>query len=96
MLAHLTGTSMGTCDAEHLFTCLLTMCVLFGEMSVQVLCPFFNSVIYLLIVEFFFKKMFYLFLDRGEGREDERETSVCGCRLHTPFWGPGLQPRHVP
>ena len=24
-----------------------------------------------------------------------RETSI-GCLLHTPNWGPGLQPRHVP
>ena len=21
---------------------------------------------------------------------------MCGCVLHTPHWGPGLQPRHVP
>ena len=21
---------------------------------------------------------------------------MCGCLLHTPYWGPGLQPRHVP
>ena len=25
-----------------------------------------------------------------------RETSVCGCLLCTPYWGPGLQPRHEP
>ena len=29
-------------------------------------------------------------------RKRGRETSVCGCLLHTPCWGPGLQPRHVP
>ena len=47
--------------------------------------------------KFFFR--FYLFLKRGEGRE--RETSMCGCLLCTPYlctlyWGPGPQPRHVP
>ena len=21
---------------------------------------------------------------------------MCDCLLHTPYWGPGLQPRHVP
>ena len=31
-----------------------------------------------------------------EGREKERETSMCGCLSCTPFWGPGPQPRHVP
>ena len=24
------------------------------------------------------------------------ETSMCGCLLHAPYWGPGLKPRHVP
>ena len=45
-----------------------------------------------------------LLLERGEGREEDgeeekqqcaRETSI-GCLLHTPNWGPGLQPRYVP
>ena len=46
----------------------------------------------------FLKDFIYLFLERGEGREREggRETSMCGCFLHTPYWGPGQQPRHVP
>ena len=39
---------------------------------------------------------FYLFLDRGEGREKERETLMCGCLSSAPYWGPGLQPRNVP
>ena len=43
---------------------------------------------------FFFKKRVYLFLERG--REGERETSVCGCLSCSPYWGSGLQPRHVP
>ena len=33
----------------------------------------------------FFKDFIYLFLDRREGG---RETSVCGCLLHAPHWGP--------
>ena len=44
----------------------------------------------------FLKDFIYLFLERGEGRERERETSMCGCLLFTPCWGPGRQPRHVP
>ena len=47
---------------------------------------------------FFLKKILfiYLFLERGEGREKERETSMCGCFSHAPYWGPGPQPRDVP
>ena len=46
---------------------------------------------------FFFKDFIYLFLERGEGKKKERrETSVCGCLSSTPYWGPSLQPRHVP
>ena len=37
----------------------------------------------------------YLFLDRGEGREQGTETSTCGCLSHAPYWRPGPQPRHV-
>ena len=40
--------------------------------------------------------LIYLFLERGEGREKEMETSMCGCLLCAPHWEPGLQPRHVP
>ena len=38
----------------------------------------------------------YVFLDTGEGREKGRETSMCGCLLSAPYWGPGPQPRHAP
>ena len=38
----------------------------------------------------------YLVLERGEGREKGRETSMCGCLSCGPYWGPGLQPRRVP
>ena len=45
----------------------------------------------------FFFKDFILFIFRErEAREKEKETSMCGCLLHTPYQGPGLQPRHVP
>ena len=46
----------------------------------------------------FFKKRFYLFIFRKRGGEGKRgrETSMCGCLLHAPSWGPGRQPRHVP
>ena len=47
-------------------------------------------------LQVFFKDFIYLFLERGEGKEKERETSMCGCVSHAPYWGPGLQPRHGP
>ena len=37
-----------------------------------------------------YKKYFIYLFFRG------RETTMCGCPSHTPNWGPGLQPRHVP
>ena len=43
---------------------------------------------------FFFKILFVL--DRGEGREGGRETSMCDCLSHAPYWGPGLKHRYVP
>ena len=47
---------------------------------------FLRDFIYLFICLFI-----YLFiLDRGEGREKGRETSMCGCLSHAPYWGPGL------
>ena len=49
-----------------------------------------------LISPFFKKDFIYLPLERGEGREKEREISMCGCLSHGPHQGPGLQPRHVP
>ena len=40
---------------------------------------------------------FYLFnfRERGKGGRKRRETSMYGCLLRTPYWGPGLQTRHV-
>ena len=44
----------------------------------------------------FFKKDFiFLVLERGEGQEKGRETQMCGCLSHAPYWGPDLQSRHV-
>ena len=44
----------------------------------------------------FLKDFIYLFLERGEGGEKEREISMCGGLSCSPHWGPGLQPRRVP
>ena len=45
----------------------------------------------------FFKDFIYfLQIERKGGRKRGRETSMCGCLLHAPYWGPGLHPRHVP
>ena len=54
--------------------------------------------IYLLERHFIlFSKRFYLFLEREEGREEERERNINVSLLsHAPYWGPSRQPRHVP
>ena len=45
----------------------------------------------------FFKKTFiYLFLEREEGREKEREASDVWLLLFVSHCGPGPQPRRVP
>ena len=47
----------------------------------------------------FLKKRFYLFIfiERGEGRENERERNInVWLPVTCPLWGPSLQPRHVP
>ena len=48
------------------------------------------------IIIIFFKIL--LIFREGKGREKERERNVNVWLLltHTPHWGPGLQPRHVP
>ena len=49
-------------------------------------------IIIIFLTTYLFKIFIYLFLDRGEGWEKERERNIsCG-----PHWGPGPQPRHVP
>ena len=54
-------------DVEHFFMSIGNLYALFGEASIQVLCPFLFS---------FFKDFVYLFLDRGEVREIERERNI--------------------
>ena len=45
----------------------------------------------------FLKILFIYFETEGKGgRKQGRETSVCSCLSCAPYWGPGLQPRHVP
>ena len=44
----------------------------------------------------FFFKILCIFRERGREGERGRGTSMYSCLLHTPYWGPGLQPRHVP
>ena len=50
----------------------------------------------LLFIHLIFKKDFIYFIFGGEGRRRGRETSMCGCLLHAPYWGPGPQLRQVP
>ena len=51
---------------------------------------------------FIFLKILFIFSKRGRKGEREGEKHWCeretliSCLLHTPNWGPGLQPRHVP
>ena len=48
--------------------------------------------------KFQYLKILFIHFLRERGREGERgrETLVCGCLSHAPYWGPGPQPRHVP
>ena len=57
-----------------------------------------HSTFYLFLPVYSFKKRFYLFIFReGKGgRKRGREIAMCGCVLCAPYWGSGLQPRHVP
>ena len=47
-------------------------------------------------MHFFFLQTLFIF--RGERREKEKERNINVWLplVHTPNWGPGLQPRHVP
>ena len=47
-------------------------------------------------LEFFKKDYLFIFKEGKGGRKRGRETSMCGCLAHALYWGPGLQPRHVP
>ena len=55
-----------------------------------------NGVREVIVLFFLFKDFIYLFLEGKGGRNIGKETSMCGCLSHTPYWDPGLQPRHVP
>ena len=54
--------------------------------------------------QFYFLRDFYKFIVRKREKEGEREgekhwcvwETLIVCLWHTPNWGPGLQPRHVP
>ena len=65
---------------------------------VFILIRIYSLVLMVVFNHFFFKKiLFILFLDRGEGKEKERERNIdVWLPLMCPYWGPGLQPRHVP
>ena len=39
--------------------------------------------------------LIYFFREEKGRRKRVRETSMCGCLSHAPYWGPGLQPRPV-
>ena len=43
-----------------------------------------------------FLKILFIYLERGEGEEKERENINVWLPLMCPYWGPGPQPRHVP
>ena len=45
---------------------------------------------------FFLKKILLIFRAKGREGKREEETSMCGCLLYPPNWGPGPQPRHMP
>ena len=54
----------------------------------------FVPIFYILL---FFKDFVYLFFERGEGREEERERNInVWLPLVRPYQGPGPQSRHVP
>ena len=39
---------------------------------------------------------FYILFLLREGKGGRQRNIKCGCLSHVPYWGPGLQPRHVP
>ena len=58
LIVVLTGVSLVRNDVKHVFTCLFTFCIFFGEVSFKVLGPFFNQVVFLLLS---FKSSQYIF-----------------------------------
>ena len=73
------------------------LCAFRDNVAVNRLHALIHPYLYICIILFyFFKDLIYLFLETREGRKKGRETKMCGCLLHSPYCGPGLQPRHVP
>ena len=58
--------------------------------------PFLSEIISVFEIESRAFLKTYLFLNRGEGRERGRETSMCGSVSRAPYREPGPQPRPVP
>ena len=44
----------------------------------------------------YFKKDFIYLVLEGKGGRKWARTTMCGCLLGAPYWGPGLQPSNVP
>ena len=46
----------------------------------------------------FLKNILFIYFYREEKgrRKGGRETLMCACLLHVPYWGPGPQHRHAP
>ena len=72
-------------DIKHLFISVGHVYVFFGEVSVQVLCPFFKWMTFSDIdfYKFFFKEVLFIFRERGE--EGEREGKKHQCVTETPI-----------
>ena len=50
----------------------------------------------LISLSLFFKGFIYLLREEKGGRKRRRETSMCDCLSHAPYWAPGMQLRHMP
>ena len=67
---------MTNISAYYITVTILKYINIFNSHDFRVLCPFYFLFIYLFIHSFIYKDFVYLFLERGEGRERGRETSV--------------------
>ena len=89
-----------------LYSYLLLLCVIntFPDFCDTVLnCVLYHlSLIYFVSAGFpsswshFFKRFYlFIFIEMGREKKTERETSMCGCLLCTPYWGSGLPPNRT-